>query len=114
MKSPWFTGSADVPTFALEELLGTKLRALYQRRKGRDLFDLVLGELVDRGFAFQLKTGQQPPNRLPANRLKAPDHRLEGNLVPQRLEAGWRDCSFRSPNHASNLCAEKFVRSLLR
>ena len=24
----------------LEELLGTKLRALYQRRKGRDLFDL--------------------------------------------------------------------------
>jgi predicted nucleotidyltransferase component of viral defense system len=24
----------------LEELLGTKLRALYQRRKGRDLYDL--------------------------------------------------------------------------
>ena len=24
----------------IEELLGTKLRALYQRRKGRDLFDL--------------------------------------------------------------------------
>jgi predicted nucleotidyltransferase component of viral defense system len=27
----------------LEELLATKLRALYQRRKGRDLFDLWLG-----------------------------------------------------------------------
>ena len=27
-------------TYRLEELLGTKLRALYQRRKGRDLFDL--------------------------------------------------------------------------
>lgn len=27
----------------LNELLGTKLRALYQRRKGRDLFDLWLG-----------------------------------------------------------------------
>lgn len=26
--------------YELEELLGTKLRALYQRRKGRDLFDL--------------------------------------------------------------------------
>lgn len=24
----------------MEELLGTKLRALYQRRKGRDLFDI--------------------------------------------------------------------------
>ena len=27
-------------TYRLEELLGTKLRALYQRRKGRDLFDI--------------------------------------------------------------------------
>lgn len=41
--NPWFTGQADVLTFRLEELLGTKLRALYQRRKGRDLFDLWLG-----------------------------------------------------------------------
>ena len=29
-----------VRTFHLDELLGTKLRALYQRRRGRDLFDL--------------------------------------------------------------------------
>jgi predicted nucleotidyltransferase component of viral defense system len=27
-------------TYEPEELLGTKLRALYQRKKGRDLFDL--------------------------------------------------------------------------
>lgn len=27
-------------TYHIEELLGTKLRALYQRRKSRDLFDL--------------------------------------------------------------------------
>jgi len=39
-KSDWFTGSADISTFSKEELLATKLRALYQRRKGRDLFDL--------------------------------------------------------------------------
>jgi predicted nucleotidyltransferase component of viral defense system len=39
--SRWFTGRADVPTFTLDELLGTKLRALYQRKKGRDLFDLA-------------------------------------------------------------------------
>lgn len=38
--SPWFGGSAEVNTYALDELLGTKLRALYQRKKGRDLFDL--------------------------------------------------------------------------
>jgi predicted nucleotidyltransferase component of viral defense system len=32
--------SAIVHTYELDELLATKLRALYQRRKGRDLFDL--------------------------------------------------------------------------
>ena len=40
--NPWFTGTAEVTTYELDELLGTKLRALYQRRKGRDLFDLWL------------------------------------------------------------------------
>ena len=40
VKSSWFTGSCNITTYRLEELLGTKLRALYQRRKGRDLFDL--------------------------------------------------------------------------
>lgn len=40
--SPWFYGAADVPTFVVEELVATKIRALYQRRKGRDLFDLWL------------------------------------------------------------------------
>ena len=43
VKSRWFTGHSAVPTFVVDELLGTKLRALYQRRKGRDLFDLWLG-----------------------------------------------------------------------
>ena len=38
--NPWYSGEADVLTYELEELLGTKLRALYQRKKGRDLFDL--------------------------------------------------------------------------
>jgi predicted nucleotidyltransferase component of viral defense system len=39
--SRWFQGSAKIVTYELEELLGTKLRALYQRKKGRDLFDLA-------------------------------------------------------------------------
>jgi predicted nucleotidyltransferase component of viral defense system len=38
--SPWYAGEAGVSTFHLDELMATKLRALYQRRKGRDLFDL--------------------------------------------------------------------------
>ncbi len=38
--SRWFTGQADIRTFQLDELLATKIRALLQRRRGRDLFDL--------------------------------------------------------------------------
>jgi predicted nucleotidyltransferase component of viral defense system len=38
----YFTGSADVLTFTPAELVATKIRALYQRKKGRDLFDLWL------------------------------------------------------------------------
>lgn len=42
VSSSWFEGYADVQTFQPEELVATKLRALYQRSKGRDLFDLWL------------------------------------------------------------------------
>ena len=40
VESSWFTGECKIKTYLLEELLGTKMRALYQRTKGRDLFDL--------------------------------------------------------------------------
>ena len=40
--SRWWNGDADITTFRVEELLGTKLRALFQRKKGRDLFDLCV------------------------------------------------------------------------
>lgn len=40
IENSWFSGECMVTVYELEELLGTKLRALYQRRKGRDLFDL--------------------------------------------------------------------------
>jgi len=43
VKSDWFSGVCELGTYSLEELLGSKLRALYQRRKGRDLFDLWIG-----------------------------------------------------------------------
>lgn len=46
--NPWFNGAADVKTYELDELLGTKMRALYQRRKSRDLFDLWL--CIDRSL----------------------------------------------------------------
>jgi len=40
--SSWASGTTMIRTFKIEELLGTKMRALYQRRKGRDLYDLYI------------------------------------------------------------------------
>lgn len=42
MENSWFSGKCEITTYRLNELLGTKLRALYQRKKGRDLFDLYV------------------------------------------------------------------------
>ena len=66
MDSEWNNGEADeafVPTYELDELLATKLRALYQRKKGRDLFDLwyalnnadVNVEKVIKAFEYYMK-----------------------------------------------------------
>lgn len=46
LESRWYRGSASIATYDVEELLGTKLRALYQRKKGRDLFDLWYASTV--------------------------------------------------------------------
>jgi len=54
VENPWFTGTATLAVYHLDELLGTKLRALYQRKKGRDLYDLWLA----------LGTGKPSPDRV--------------------------------------------------
>jgi predicted nucleotidyltransferase component of viral defense system len=40
VKNSWFSDQCHITGYETEELLGTKLKALYQRKKGRDLFDL--------------------------------------------------------------------------
>ncbi len=42
LDSEWFSGQASITTFKFEELIAGKLTALYQRSKGRDLFDIDL------------------------------------------------------------------------
>lgn len=54
IENPWYTGNTPLRTYHLEELLGTKLRALYQRKKGRDLYDLWLA----------LEDGALDPNQI--------------------------------------------------
>lgn len=43
MDSDWHRANTEIASFEPEELFGTKLRALLQRRKNRDLFDLHEG-----------------------------------------------------------------------
>ena len=43
MANTWFNGEVEIVSFDANELFGTKLRALLQRRKNRDLFDLGEG-----------------------------------------------------------------------
>ncbi len=43
VESDWYQGKTKIVSFEPEELFGTKLRALLQRRKNRDLFDLHQG-----------------------------------------------------------------------
>lgn len=42
INSQWFSGEAEITSLTLPWLMGSKLRALYQRKKGRDLFDIVV------------------------------------------------------------------------
>ncbi|MEI7833036.1 MAG: nucleotidyl transferase AbiEii/AbiGii toxin family protein [bacterium] len=70
--SRWVQGSTSITSFALEELLGTKLRALYQRKKGRDLFDLDYAltqvtlketDIVDACVAYMAAQGNRVSTR---------------------------------------------------
>lgn len=68
VRNRWFSGEAPLRTYQLEELLGTKLRALHQRRKGRDLFDLHLAlrqpgldaALVREAFVYYMQRERAP------------------------------------------------------
>ncbi|MXX87951.1 MAG: nucleotidyl transferase AbiEii/AbiGii toxin family protein [Boseongicola sp. SB0677_bin_26] len=50
VENPWFSGASTIPTFSNEEMLATKFRALLQRDKGRDLYDLAHGLVVFDGL----------------------------------------------------------------
>ncbi|WP_249735011.1 MULTISPECIES: nucleotidyl transferase AbiEii/AbiGii toxin family protein [unclassified Bradyrhizobium] len=50
VENTWFTGTADISTFSNEELLSTKLRALLQCHKGRDLIDIAHALDIFEGF----------------------------------------------------------------
>ena len=87
VESRWFSGTCSIKTYSLNELLGTKLRALFQRRKGRDLFDL----------ATALKHAEADPVQIIETHGVYMEH--EGRRIPRKefeenLSAKLRDKTF--------------------
>lgn len=89
VSSRWFNGACDINTYDLDELLGTKLRALYQRRKGRDLFDM----------ATALSQGGVDPARVVAafsRYMREEGHRVTRSVFEENLAAKIEDTRFTS------------------
>lgn len=87
VESRWFKGATEIVTYELDELLGTKLRALYQRTKGRDLFDLVTA----------LEDKRADPDRIVAAFQQYMDHghhHVTRSLFEQNLTAKLSDPRF--------------------
>ena len=73
VESDWYQGKVEIASFEPEETFGTKLRALLQRRKNRDLFDLHHG----------LEQLAKDPNKL----IRCFDHylALEGQVITRAM-----------------------------
>jgi predicted nucleotidyltransferase component of viral defense system len=69
-------------TYDLDELLGTKLRALYQRKKGRDLFDLGLA--LQRGDVSAERVVEVFAKYMEANGAKVTRAMFEQNLAAKK------------------------------
>ncbi|MBT4036357.1 MAG: nucleotidyl transferase AbiEii/AbiGii toxin family protein [Candidatus Marinimicrobia bacterium] len=85
----WYSGGAEISTYSIDELAGTKLRALYQRKKGRDLFDIdrLIGEqMIDHGEtvkAFQLYLDHQ--------NLRVTQKQFAANLTEKLTDTTFRE-----------------------
>jgi predicted nucleotidyltransferase component of viral defense system len=87
VSSRWFEGACEIATYTLDELLGTKMRALYQRKKGRDLFDL----------AIALEKAAVDPDRVVAafsEYLGRDGHRVTRAQFEKNIEAKLHDPQF--------------------
>jgi predicted nucleotidyltransferase component of viral defense system len=88
----WVTSETEIISFEQDELFGTKLRALLQRRKSRDLFDLGEGSNVlpldhDRivaSFTHYLGLTDETISRAEAEQrmLKKMSHSLVEDIAP--------------------------------
>jgi predicted nucleotidyltransferase component of viral defense system len=87
VRSRWFEGSCEIHTYELEELLATKLRALYQRKAGRDLFDLAVALGVVNASADRIV-------KVFLEYMKHENHRVTRALFEENLALKMEDPAF--------------------
>lgn len=116
--SRWFTDSCGIRSYELDELLGTKLRALYQRQQARDLFDL----------AVALREGQAAPERIVnafLHYMEHEGHRITRAQFEETFSLKVRDAGFLAdispllvaghawePNEAARIVASRLIALL--
>jgi predicted nucleotidyltransferase component of viral defense system len=114
VENPWYEGRAEISTFSREELLATKMRALLQRNKGRDLLDLFQAlETLDalnnarivECFGFYLERGGTPISRAQA------EERMFAKLAAPRFMADIRPLL--SPDQAALLTEDEIRRGFV-
>lgn len=84
----WFEGCAQIPVYQIEELMATKLRALYQRRKGRDLFDLAAALRLPDIHVEQVVTAFEKYLKAEGHHIHASD--LRANMRAKLEHPGFR------------------------
>lgn len=93
MENEWYSGRTEITIYSINELLGTKLRALYQRKKGRDLFDMYyayqhadlnVDEMIKSFKSYMAHAVNKPPSQkefLMNIREKIGDPLFTGDMV---------------------------------
>lgn len=97
--SSWWDGEADIRTFQIEELIATKIRALFQRSKGRDLYDIWLAltvaevdpERVVAAFAPYRPDGYTSARAVTNLEAKLAERNFRGDLDLLAIESGSYD-----------------------
>ena len=115
----WFTGNCQIITYKFDELIGTKIRALYERRKGRDLFDLYKAlqndnlNINNALYCFKeymAREGKKPTHALYVSNL---EEKLGNDDFLRDTTSLLRPDEVYSPNDAYEIVKEKIIDKLI-
>ena len=118
MNNLWFSGNCKVNTYKLDELVGTKVRALYERRKGRDLYDLYKAlqntdlnteKVVSCFKEYMEKEGKKPTYKLYISNM---EHKLRNSEFLGDTKTLLRPVEVYDAQEAYTIVKEKIINKL--